>query len=70
MKSSDKKYIKKLIANYSFPEKRKYPLSANSFSNADLIEGIKVILSKRLTMSHITQNLKNNLRNLSEQNMH
>jgi len=55
MKSSDKKNIKKLIANYSFPEKRKYPLSANSFSNADLIEGIKVILSKRLTMSHITQ---------------
>ena len=55
MKNSHKKVIKKLISNYSIQEKRVYPLSADSFSDNDLIEGIKVILSKRLTMSNITK---------------
>ena len=55
MKDKDKTYIKKLISKYSLKEKKKYPLSANSFSEEDLIEGIKIILSKRLTMSRVTQ---------------
>ena len=55
MKNSHKKVIKKLISSYSIQEKRVYPLSADSFSDNDLIEGIKVILSKRLTMSNITK---------------
>ena len=55
MKNKDKTYIKKLISKYSLKEKKNYPLSANSFSEEDLIEGIKIILSKRLTMSRVTQ---------------
>ena len=55
MKSNHKNLIKKLISNYSFQENRTYPLSADSFSDDDLIEGIKIILSKRLTMSKVTK---------------
>jgi len=55
MKNKDKIYIKKLISKYSIKENKSYPLSANSFSEEDLIEGIKIILSKRLTMSRVTQ---------------
>ena len=55
MKSNHKNLIKKLISNYSVQENRTYPLSADSFSDDDLIEGIKIILSKRLTMSKVTK---------------
>ena len=48
MKSNHKNLIKKLISNYSFQENRTYPLSADSFSDDDLIEGIKIILSKTI----------------------
>ena len=55
MKSNHKNLIKKLISSYSVQENRTYPLSADSFSDDDLVEGIKIILSKRLTMSKVTK---------------
>ena len=40
---------------YTNKEKNIYQLSPNSFSNKDIIKGIKVLLSKRITMGEITK---------------
>ena len=48
-------YLSKLIDRSTKKEKNIYQLSPNSFSNNDMIEGIKVLLSKKITMSQVTK---------------
>ena len=58
MNSFEEKYFDKLINKYSEKPNKitNYPLaSPKPFSNNDLIEGVKVLLSGRLTMSEITK---------------
>ena len=55
MNKKDFNYLNKLIDKNSKKEKNVYQLSPNSFSNKDMIEGIKVLLSKKVTMSEITK---------------
>ncbi len=55
MNKKDFNYLNKLIDKNSKKEKNIYQLSPNSFSNKDMIEGIKVLLSKKVTMSEITK---------------
>ena len=47
--------LNKLIDKNTKKEKNIYQLSPNSFSNKDIIKGIKVLLSKRITMGEITK---------------
>ena len=55
MKLSEKKFIKKLIKKEQTKSKFTYSLAPNSFSDEDLIKGIEVLLTKRITMSSITK---------------
>ena len=55
MKLSEKKFIKKLIKKKQAKSKFTYSLSPNSFSDEDLIKGIEVLLTKKITMSSITK---------------
>ena len=55
MKLKEKKYLSKLIDKYEKKDSTKYLLSPNSFSNEDIINGIKILLSKRITMSEMTK---------------
>ncbi len=55
MNKKDFNYLNKLIDKNSKKEKNVYQLSPNSFSNKDMIEGIKVLLSKKVTMSEVTK---------------
>ena len=48
---------------------QKYSLLDDAFSKQDLIEGIKVILSKKITMSKITSMFEKNLQSLLVRNM-
>ena len=54
MKSSEKKIINDLIKKEQ-KDRYIYPLSPNSFSNEDIIKGIEVLLTRRITMSTITK---------------
>jgi len=54
MKSSEKKIINNLIKKEQ-KDRYIYPLSPNSFSNEDIIKGIEVLLTRRITMSTITK---------------
>ena len=56
MLSSKKKYLEKLIdKNTKFKSNEfKYPLLDHAYSNNDIIEGIKVLLSQQL-------NVRNNI---------
>ena len=56
LSSKEKKYLEKLIdKNTKFKSNKfKYPLLDHAYSNNDIIEGIKVLLSQQLTMSEIT----------------
>jgi|TARA_B110000046_G_scaffold20265_1_gene19189 CDP-6-deoxy-D-xylo-4-hexulose-3-dehydrase len=54
MKSSEKKIINDLIKKEQ-KDLYAYPLSPNSFSNEDIIKGIEVLLTRRITMSTITK---------------
>ena len=56
LSSKEKKYLEKLIdKNTKFKSNEfKYPLLDHAYSNNDIIEGIKVLLSQQLTMSEIT----------------
>ena len=55
MKKSDKKFINRLIKKEKKSLKNIYPLSPDSFSNEDIIKGIEVLLTKKITMSEITK---------------
>ena len=64
MNSFEEKYFGKLINKYSEKPNKitNYPLaSPKPFSNNDLIEGVKVLLSGRFTMSEITKKLSNKM---------
>ena len=54
-------FLKKIIEKYSQdikPSTFIHPLHNNAFSNEDILEGIKVLLSQQLTMSEITYNFE------------
>ena len=55
MNSKDLNLLNKLIDKNTKKEKNIYQLSPNSFSNKDVVEGIKVLLSKKITMGEITK---------------
>ena len=55
MELKEKKYLDKLIDKYQIKDSSKYLLSPNSFSNEDIICGIEVLLSKKITMSNLTK---------------
>ena len=52
------KYLKEIIDKYSKRAKVSkfiHPLHNNAFSNEDILDGIEVLLSQKLTMSKITE---------------
>ena len=54
----EQKFLNNLINKYqkiATSNKQSYSLLENAFSNADIISGIKVLLSKKITMSSITK---------------
>jgi len=51
----EKKTLNKIINRNSEQRQKNYQLSPNSFSNEDIIEGIKIIVSKKITMSKRTK---------------
>ncbi len=55
MELKEKKYLTKLINKYQIKDTSKYLLSPNSFSNEDIICGIEILLSKKITMSKLTK---------------
>jgi CDP-6-deoxy-D-xylo-4-hexulose-3-dehydrase len=55
MKTSAKKFIIKLIKKEQKSSKNTYLLSPDSFSDEDIIKGIEVLLTKKITMSTITK---------------
>ena len=51
------KFLLKIINKYSPKnfDTKQYPLLENAFSNSDILKGINVLLSRRITMSQITK---------------
>jgi CDP-6-deoxy-D-xylo-4-hexulose-3-dehydrase len=54
---NNNKLLLKIIKKYSpkILDAKKYPLLENAFSNDDILKGINVLLSRRITMSQITK---------------
>ena len=60
--TKEEKFLNNLINKYrkiASNKKISYSLLENAFSNADIISGIKVLLSKKITMSSITEKFEN-----------
>ncbi len=55
MELKEKIFLSKLITKYEKKDSNKYLLSPNSFSNDDIICGIQILLSKKITMSNLTK---------------
>ena len=58
MQKKDQIYLKNLINKFSkniVLDKRKYPLLENAFSSEDILSGLKVLLSQKITMAEITK---------------
>ena len=55
MELKEKIFLSKLITKYERKDSNKYLLSPNSFSNEDIICGIQILLSKKITMSNLTK---------------
>ena len=55
MQLKEKTFLNKLIAKYEKKDLNKYLLSPNSFSNEDIICGIEILLSKKITMGDLTK---------------
>lgn len=55
MNLKEKNYLNTLINKYQIKDSSKYLLSPNSFSNEDIIKGIEILLSKKITMSNLTK---------------
>ena len=58
--------LEKLIKKYSNTldnKKIKYPLLEEGFSNKDIIEGIQVLISKKITMSDLTKKFESEFAN-------
>ena len=54
---NNNKFLLKIINKYSPKnfDNKKYPLLENAFSNFDILKGVNVLLSRRITMSKITK---------------
>jgi hypothetical protein len=54
---NNNKFLLKIIDKFSpkNSDNKKYPLLENAFSNLDILKGINVLLSRRITMSKITK---------------
>ena len=55
--NNNNKFLFKIIKKYS-PinfDSKKYPLLENAFSNSDILKGVNVLLSRKITMSKITK---------------
>ena len=66
MNLKEQNYLTKLIRKQSKKNTNKkivYALSPNSFSNKDIIEGVKILLSKRITMGEITKKFEKEFAN-------
>ena len=72
--NKDKKFLEKIINKLSksdnLNKNTKYPLLEKGFTNEDIYSGAEVLLSKKITMSSVTKNLKKLLRNMLDLNMH
>ena len=55
MKLKEKKLLSRLITKYEKKDSNRYLLSPNSFSNDDIICGIEILLSKKITMAGLTK---------------
>ena len=57
---NNNKFLLKIINKYSPKnfDNKKYPLLENAFSNSDILRGVNVLLSRRITMSKITKNFE------------
>ena len=55
MNLKEKVFLNKLINKYSKVNRGKYLLTPDSFSNEDIIEGIKTLVKKKITMSELTK---------------
>ena len=58
MHFKDEKFLENLIGKYSkknLSRGTKYPLIGDAFSTVDILKGIEVLLSRKLTMSEITR---------------
>ncbi len=56
--SKEIQVIKKILEKNSLKITKKYELAPNSFSNDDIIEGLKVLITKKITMSNKTLNFE------------
>ena len=57
---NDKKYLEKLINKISKQKNKsinQYPLLEKGFTTNDIMKGIEVLLSSKITMSEITKKL-------------
>ena len=74
LSNKDKKFLEKIINKLSksdnLSKNTKYPLLEKGFTNEDIYSGAEVLLSKKITMSSITKNLKKLLQNMLDLNMH
>ena len=54
---NNNKFLLKIIKKYSLInfDSNKYPLLENAFSNSDILKGVNVLLSRKITMSKITK---------------
>ena len=60
---NDKKYLEKLINKISKQKSSnidQYPLLEKGFTTNDIMKGIEVLLSSKITMSEITKKFENN----------
>ena len=54
----DKKFLEKIIKKFDLNKKedeRNYPLLEKGFTNSDIMRGIEVLLSRKITMSNLTK---------------
>ena len=62
----EEKYLESLIDKFSDNKKdivNHFPLLEKGFTNADIMRGIEVLLSRKLTMSEITKKFENSFAN-------
>ena len=59
----EKKIFKNIIKKYSLTKSNKYQLSPNSFSDEDIIEALKVLVTKKITMSNKTKEFERKFAN-------
>ena len=58
----DTKFLEKLIDKFDDSKNKKtydFPLLEKGFTNEDILRGIEVLLSRKLTMSEITKKFEN-----------